>query len=166
MQSVITCATLGVSLALLGYAPQSNSQNLFSPKQASIRLDAAANQSLILPAEVNTGDALPSDTPNVYRSLDSKQMLKSRLAGDYLRESPDAIGKPQLVIANYNFADGPLAAYQSVSGKRILLRAQWRANGTVNPEVAHRNSVTGEIRTVDGPHGAIGSEDRQTRQSI
>lgn len=150
VQSAITCATLGVSLTLLGYAPQSKSQNLISPQQATTRLDAAAHQSLILPAEVDVGDAAPPDTPNVYRSLGSKQILKPKSPGDYLRESPDAIGKPQLVIAHYNFTEGLLAAYQSVSGKRILLRAQWRANGTVDPEVAHRNSVTGEIELLMG----------------
>lgn len=150
VQSAITCATLSVSLALLGYAPQSDSQILVSSNQATTRLVAAASQSLILPVAVGVGDAVSPDAANVYRSPDSKQILKPNSPGDYLRESPDAIGKPQLVVAYYNLTDGLLAAYQSVSGKRILLRAQWRANGTVNPEVAHRNSVTGEIELLMG----------------
>ncbi len=135
---------------MLAYAPLSNSQNLTSPKQATTRGDAAAIPSLTLPAEVDVGNAAASGTPNVYRSLDSKQILKPKSPGDYLRESPDAIGKPQLVIAHYNLTDGLLAAYQSVSGKRILLRTQWRANGTVDPQVAHRNPVTGEIELLMG----------------
>ena len=154
MQNAIACTTLGVSLALLGYAPQSNAENLLPPKQITTqintRLDATANQSLTLPAEFDVGNAVPPDSASLYRSLDSKQILKPKSPGDYLRESPDAIGKPQLVIAHYNLTDGLLAAYQSVSGKRILLRTQWRTNGTVNPELAHRNPDTGEIELLMG----------------
>ncbi len=150
VRNTLTCAALSVSLAVLGYAPKSESQTLNSSTQAVVPVDVAANPSQVLRAPVDEGDAASSNPPNIYRSLNSKQIIKSKAPGDYLRESPDAIGKPQLVIAHYNTTDGLLAGYQSASGKRIVLRARWRANGAVNPEVAHRNAATGAVELLMG----------------
>lgn len=139
-----------VSLALLGCAPQPECRIVISPERATTPFDAGPNQSLMLRAQVDAGNAASSNTRDVNHSLDSKQIPNSKSPADYLRQSTDAIGKPHLARAHYNLTDGLLAAFQSISGERILLRARWLANGAVNPEVAHRNSVTGDIDLLMG----------------
>ncbi len=95
-------------------------------------------------------DAFPLASNDVYRSPDSQHKLLPKAAGAYLTETPSDVGRPQLVIAYYNLTEGLLAGYQSSTGKRLLLRAQWLPNGAVNPEVAHLNAATGQIELLMG----------------
>lgn len=138
--TLFACAVLVISLGLAGLATPAESQALIPAQTIGSSLTNAAA----------TSDAPAVGSSDVYRSPDSRQTLLPKASGAYLRESPDAVGKPQLVVAYYNLTEGLLAGYQSVSGKRILLRGRWRPNGAVNPEVAHLNSATGQIELLMG----------------
>lgn len=138
-KKLFACAVFGFSLSFASLATPSESQALI-PAQTIGRSPANAAET----TDTSVGSSA------VYRSPDSRQTLLPKASGSYLRESPEAVGKPQLVIAYYNLTEGLLAGYQSVSGKRILLRGRWLSNGAVNPEVAHLNSATGQIELLMG----------------
>ena len=139
-RSLFACAVLGISLALGSPATHAESQTPM-PAQAISKLPANAAE---------TTDALPAQSPDVYRSPGAQQVLSPNLSDAYLRESPNDVGKPHLVVAYYNLTEGMLAGYQSVSGKRILIRAKWLPKGAVSPEVAHLNPATGQIELLMG----------------
>ncbi len=91
---------------------------------------------------------------------DLAPLLAPWLSGAYLRELPTQVGRPQLLVAYYDTNRGLFAGYQSFTGKRILLRAMWRTNGSVNAEVAHLGT-DGNIEAVIGRRR---QEDRLTGQ--
>lgn len=121
----LRCTALGMALAALSQA---------SPAQWQA---SALSRNLGDP-----GAACEEETPIVTRPS---------LSLEYLLESRKERGRPEIEIGYYNLTQGMLAGYESKSGKRILLRARWRADGRVSVAAEHLNSSTGEIEQLMGP---------------
>ena len=125
---LMTCAGLVLALGSLGYATRAEAQI------------SAAGRAFIEAATAKTPDSELCDA--------SAPVLDPALSEAFLLEAPSDVGMHRLVIGYYSLSEGLLAGYQSESGKRILLRATWQANGAVDAEVTHRNPATGNLEAL------------------
>ena len=153
----LSFAVLGLSLVALGYANQAQSQ-MPAPSQTPNSNSQSKLEFSRPGSAINTPEVLDG-VPSANAACDDKALpvLVPALSDAYLLVPPTDIGRPQVVVAYYNLSEGLFAGYQSASGKRILFRGRWRANGAVIPEAAHLNPATGKIEPLMGPSKRLDS---------
>lgn len=97
------------------------------------------------PHRSGSADTTMASTPNAACPTDARGIHRGTLPDAFLHEPPAVESGPYVVIDHYNLSEGLRVAYQANTGKRILFRARFRADGSVQAEVAHWNAQSGHI---------------------
>jgi hypothetical protein len=113
---------------------------------------------LVTCASMECWSAVPDDSADTSQGAPASQdkfgEARTRIPSTFIH-SRGELGKPQLLIQDFDVATGLLAAYQSASGKRILIKGWSPSNGVFMAEAVHVNAggdvevLVGRSREVD-----------------